>query len=164
TVSDPFKYARNIAFHSKLGLFNPVQLLNQAQTMIHSVAIAGPVNGFKGMTAGTLMTMLRMTENPKVIEHFAGMAENLGIMRRADFLESYAAMKRTGWDLVQGETAWRNDVMDPQLVRSTMGKVLDAGTVFFQNGERLSRLTGWNTAFIEFKKANPGVKIDDRAL
>src|SRR5690606_29790976 len=50
-IKDPLQTMRSIAFHQKLGLFNPVQLFLQSQTVVHVMGVAGPVNGFKGFEA-----------------------------------------------------------------------------------------------------------------
>jgi hypothetical protein len=166
-VSDPTKYARGIAFHSKLGLFNIPQYVNQAQSALHAIAIAGPTIGLKGLAGATLMQGLRYTEKPEIIEHFAGMAAKLGWDKEV-FKESYKQMRRSGWDLVQGDTGWKDDVRDPTFfnrgLTRTAGKILDAGAWFFKEGERTSRLTAWNSAYLEWVGKNPGQKVDDRAL
>src|SRR5690606_40081023 len=45
-IKDPVQFMRSMAFHQKLGLFNPVQLFLQAQTVTHVIGVAGPVNGW----------------------------------------------------------------------------------------------------------------------
>lgn len=161
---DPTRYARGIAFHSKLGLFNPAQFFVQAHAALHSIAVAGPVNGIRGLAGATLQRGLYATENPSVIAHFDKMATRLG-WRAGDLTESHNALKRSGWGLVQGETAWADDVRDPKLFRSLGGRILDAGAVFFREGEKVSRLTAWNTAFLEWRAKNAGVRtVNDKAL
>lgn len=162
-VDDPFRYARGIAFHSKLGLFNPVQMFLQAQTITHTVAIAGLNNGMRGLAAGTLMHMLSLTENAKVIDHFASIAAKLG-WNKEHFLESYAALKKTGLYNVEGEVALKDDIFDPKLTKGMWGKFLDKGTFFFREGERITRLTSWNTAYREWRVANPAAELDNKAL
>lgn len=167
-VKDPTSYARGIAFHSKLGLFNIPQFINQAQAALHAIALAGPVIGMKGLAGATLMQALRYTEKPEIIEHFAKIASKLGWADAEQFKEAYKQLRRSGWDLVQGETGWKDDVRDPTFlnrgISKGFGAVLDAGAWFFKEGERTSRLTAWNSAFLEWAGKNPGVKFDDRAM
>lgn len=159
----PFAKARAIAFHSTLGLFNPVQLFLQAQTLVHTLGVAGPLNAVPGMAAGTLMRMLNLSEDAKMISHFDGIASKMG-MKKGWFEESYNALKQSGLWNVEGEHAGKDDMFDPKLFSSSLGhKFLDKGLVFFREGERITRLTAWNAAYLEWKKANPFAVLDARA-
>jgi hypothetical protein len=162
-TTDPFKYARGVAFHSKLGLFNPVQLFLQAQTLAHVTAVAGPQAGFKGMAAAGLMYRLSLTEDRKIIEAFAKKAESWG-WKREHFTESYDAMKKSGVFNVEGEVALRDDTFEPKLFRGLVGKFLDKGTFFFREGERITRVTAWNAAYHEWRLANPEAIFDNAAM
>ena len=155
-IKNPADFARAFAFHTKLGLFNPAQFFMQAQSAVHVMAIAGPKNGYRGVAAGTLMQALRMSDgDPAKVKHFAKMASKLGLGKADEFEESYHAMVASGWDLVEGEAAFRNATTDPTVFESSLGKVLDKGTVFFKQGERFVRLAAWNAAYREWKDANP---------
>jgi hypothetical protein len=153
-TSDPATYARSAAFHLNLGLFNPVQLVVQGMAALHAVAIAGPVKGIEGMGKGLLMQLLNHTENPRIIDHFAGIAGKLGIDPER-FKESFQLLKDTGFDFVGKETAWRNDVQDPKLIDSAFGNFLSWGATFFNTGESFGRLTAWNVAYNEFRDKFP---------
>lgn len=159
--TDPFKYARQVAFHSKLGLFNPVQLFLQAQTLTHVMAIAGPVNGAAGTMAGTMMSLLRYTENPKIIDWYAKKAAALGFNNPTWFKESYEEMRRLGLWHVEGEHSWVSNTLDPQLYKGVAGTFLDKGTFFFREGERLTRMAAWNAAYLEWRKVNPTAQINN---
>lgn len=161
-ATDPFTYTRGIAFHSTMGLFNPVQWFLQMQTMAHIIGVAGPTHAVPGMASGALMWKLRFTENPLIIKDFARKASKFGVNPEW-FQESYAALKRTGFHLVEGEHAWKNYVLDPKLFKSSFGKFLDKGTIFFREGERMTRFAAWNTAYREWKTANPSVALDTAA-
>lgn len=162
--TDPSRYVRGIAFHSKLGLFNLPQFFVQAHAAIHSIAVAGPVRGIQGVAGATLNTMLRFTENPAILATFDRMAAKFG-WKQGDLIMSREGLRRSGWDLVQGEAAWADDVRDPKLFRSGLGRVLDAGAVFFREGEKLSRSTAWFTAFSEWRRANKAAtSLTDRDI
>lgn len=162
-VKDPFSYFRAIAFHSKLGLFNPVQLLVQSQSMANSVAVAGPIHGGKGMAAGTLQRYLSLTDEPAIINRAAEMSASFG-WNPEHFKESYEGLKSTGLWHVAGETAWKDDVFDPKIFRGGVGTFLDKGTVFFANGERQVRLSAWNSAYSEWRAANPEKTFGNREI
>jgi hypothetical protein len=160
---DPFRYGRKVAFHLTLGLFNPVQLLLQAQSMVHILGVAGPKAGIQGLAAGTMMNMLRFTDNPNVIAGFGKKAAAFG-WKEADFVEAYSALKRSGWNLVEGETAWHDDMLEPKLFNGAGSKFVDKGTFFFKEGEKQVRMSAWATAFQEWKVANNGKALDNRGL
>jgi len=162
-IKDPAQYARAVAFHSKLGLFNPVQMFVQMQSLANVMALAGPVNGFKGAGAAFLMRRLAHTGEQSIIDSFAEKATALG-WTKDEFLEMYSAFRKTGLYEVAGEAALRDDVFDPKLFRSTVGAFLDKGTMFFNEGERTVRLSAFAAAYQEWKLANPGVALSNREL
>jgi hypothetical protein len=161
SVKDPVSFMRAVAFHSKLGLFSPVQLFVQMQTMSHILGVAGPVHALPGMAAGVFARYI--AHNPEMTEAFAKKAAAFG-WKPADFKEMVESMKSSGIFQVAGEAVLRDDVMDPRLFRSATGNFLDKGAFFFNEGERHVRLAGFATAFREFKAANPGKAVGQREL
>ncbi|HEY6021986.1 MAG TPA: hypothetical protein VIY48_19615, partial [Candidatus Paceibacterota bacterium] len=156
TVTDPASWLRAIAFHSKLGFFNPVQLFLQANQMFHAIAVSGPRNGLAGFTAAFLMR--RLGHNPMALDRVAEIATHFG-WTASEFKDMYAAFQRTGLYEVAGEAAMRDDNFDPHLFRSKIGGFfLDSGAMFFNEGERLGRLTAFATAYKDFRagRANIG--------
>jgi hypothetical protein len=107
------------------------------------------------------MRWLSLTSDPKIIEHMANRFKGFG-WTKEDFIESYTELRRTGLYNVEGEVAWRDDITPPKLYKSSFGKFLDAGTIFFKETERMLRIQAWNLAYKEWKKANPYVRITDR--
>lgn len=162
-IKNPDHYVRQVAFHSKLGLFNPIQLFVQMQSMANVFAIAGPTHSLPGFTGGFLLRRIAHTEERPIIERFADMAANLG-WKRDDFLEMHDIFRKTGLYEVAGEAALRDDVFDPKLFRSTLGAWLDKGAFFFNEGERAVRLAAFATAYREFRAANPALKIGNREI
>ncbi len=152
TTSDPVHFMRGLAFHSKLGMFNPVQFVVQAQTMFHSVAVAGLRHGFSGMAVAPLLRGLG--HNPDHLDAIARVASRFG-WTEDSFKEMWRTMEKTGLWEVAGEAAMRDNAYDPKLFQGRWGRFLDAGAFFFNEGERMTRLTSWATAFHEFKAANP---------
>ena len=164
TISDPFKYGRNMAFVSKMGFWNPVQYLNQLQTLVHATAIAGPVNGWHGITGMLFSQSARLTENPTILRAMAEKTAAISGWKVEDLLQAREELTRSGWNLVQGETAFRNDIQDANVVSSTMGKILHNSTFFFREGERVPREAAWYAAFKEWKNANPGRVFTDNDM
>lgn len=163
-LSDPAKYARSIAFHTKLGLFNPVQLFLQGQSIVHAAAITGNLGrSYKAGAAASLMRLLSLTDNDAVIKGFAKKAKFFG-WNETEFEESFRAMRDAGIWNVEGDVASLDDMTSAQLFTSKGKRFLDKGTVFFKEGERFVRLNAFNTAYLEWKAANPAAKLDARAM
>lgn len=155
-MRDPARYLRNMAFHLKLGLFNPLQMFMQAQSLAHVMAIAGPGEGLRSTGIAFLLRRMAMggwTEDEQLINHMGGLASKWGWWNKDNFAEMYHLMRSTGFGHVMGETAWRDDIFDPRLFRSTFGKILDAGTIPFAEGERAVRLAGFAQAYKDWRVA-----------
>lgn len=161
-IKDPANFFRAVAFHTKLGSFNPVQYILQAQTMGHSIAIAG-TNGLKGSAAAAMMRSLAHTMDEGVIKAAAKKMTNFG-WKEKEFLEMYEAFRGTGLYEVMGEAAFKGDLWDGKLFRSTTGIWLDKGSMFFNEGERMVRLTAFATAFKEFRAGNKLGKLGDTEI
>lgn len=163
-IKDPAVYMRAVAFHTKLGLFNPIQLFVQMNTMANVVAIGGR-EGLQGASAAPFMTYLRHagTNFDAHLNKFDKMATNFG-WKSGEFKEMYELFQKTGLDEIGGEAALRNDVFDPKFFQSGKDKFLDKGTMFFNFTERALREAGFATAYKEFKKANPTRDLDNKAV
>lgn len=159
-TQDPTRYMRAMAFHLKLGLFNPVQIFVQGQTFAHIFALA-PRHAMQSMGAAGLMRMMSLTDEPNVIRSYAKQAKLTG-WAEEEFIESFTELKKTGMYNVEGEHSWKDDMVNMNLMQTKAGKFLDAGTVFFKETERAIRITAWNTAYREWKSKNPTRTMDNR--
>lgn len=154
---DPLKTARAVAFHSKLGLFAWPQFFTQFSTVAHMVALT-PQHAIPGVASGTLMRWLALNANPQQVEYYAKIAEKFG-MKREWFKESYDEMLRTGLYNVEGEHAFKDNIVDFNIIEGAGGKILDWGAAPFREGERLARLASWNAAYREWRVANPDAQL-----
>jgi hypothetical protein len=162
-IKDPASYLRAVAFHTKLGFFNPIQLFVQSQSLAHVLAVAGPGNALPGFSGAMLARRLIHNHDPALLDKFGDMATSWG-WKKEDFKQMVTALKNSGIPEVAGETAMRDDVMDPKLYNSTVGRWLDKGTFFFAEGERSVRLAAFATAFREWKLANPLAQLTNREM
>lgn len=160
TLDDPVKYIRSIAFHSKMGFWNVNQLFVQANTLTHINSIAGPVKGGIAMEAALMQRFARFTDNPKVLDKLASLAQG---WTKEEFLESYEALRKVGWDRIGGEVSAVDDFLDPKVVQGTIGRTLDNSLVLFRESERYIRMTAWNAAYKEWKANNKYTKLSKDA-
>lgn len=164
-IKDPARYARAVASHTKLGMFNPTQLFLQSATLFNIAAIS-PAHGLEQIPATMLMRLLSFTEDEAIIDNFAQKLSAIYKGSRVSlrwtpdmFKESYKGYQNSGFGVVGGEYSWRSDISDPKLFRGKVKKyILDKGYVFFNHAERNVRMASWNTAYSEHV-ARPGVTV-----
>lgn len=154
---DPVSLMRATAFHTNIGLFNPYQLLQNMATMGNAIAIA-PRHGFQGAAAA--LPMRWAFHNPALVDKMANIVTSFGWTKEM-FKESLEELRKSGRFIIEGEHTWKDNIADPSVRRSVWGSVLDGGLVFFREGERATRLVAWNTAFREWRTANPHMPITD---
>lgn len=161
-ITNAPEYARKAAFHTVIGMFNPIQLFQQAQGLTHVLALS-PLNGLKGTTASALARMYRYTEDAAVLGSAADKATALG-WNRDHFLEAWQAWKNSGTHSMGGETALLSSAADPKLFEGAGGKFLDKGLMFFKAGEQAVRDTAYFTAYADWRAANPTAVLNNRAM
>lgn len=161
SIKDPVTFTRGIAFNAYMGFYNIAQFALNAQTAFHSIAVAGPKHGLSGAIATPILRAF--LHRPDFIDTGARIAKNtsMGAWTEETFKEMFHTLKNSGWGEIMGEVAVRDNILDHGLFRSKAGRILDGGTFFFAEGERIPRLTGFASAFHEWRAANPTAKITD---
>lgn len=153
-IRDPIQYARSIAFHTSQGLFNWVQLFVQSQSLAHVLALS-PSNAIQSVAASFYTNALQLGGGGDAIKkHFAALSRGFG-WDPQHFEEAHNALMKSGWNLVGGESSWRNDAMDQTIIQRGTSQFMDAGAAFFNVAERGLRTTGYFAAYREWRKANP---------
>lgn len=153
-TNDPVRFARSIAFHTKIGLFNPVQLFLNAQTMFHAAAIA-PSHALPAFRDANILFYRLHTPSPAIKAKFRSMST----YKHYDELEKL--IEDSGVSIVGGGHANLDDFLEPKMIQSAFGKFLDTGTVFFRTSEQMVRLNATTIAHREWRKANPLARLDD---
>lgn len=156
---DPFRWMRHVAFNTQIGLFNPIHMFQNAMTMTNVLAVAGPQHGLPGMAAGQLMNYMRFGEQH--LDRMAKIAAGMGY-KEDWFKEAFQELKKTGLNVVDGEHAWKDDFGDPKFFQGKVGSFLDKSAILFKEGERMTRLASWATAFKEWRSANPTATLTNQ--
>jgi len=159
TVKDPAVAMRSFAFHTKMGFFNPTQYFVQANSMVNVVSIGG-ANGMKSAALYPMFRLALANGNDRVLRGIANKAQTIGLMKSDEFLESLSLYKKSGFNQIGKDTAYLDDARGPEIRRGKIRTVLDYGATPFNEGERLVRLSAWNTAYLEMKQS--GKKIGRR--
>lgn len=181
-LGDPSNLLLKVGFQSAFGFLNVSQFFMQGFHATTIMAIS-PVHGFKGAAMTfTQRGLLSAVKDPTIykegIKRFAK-AHDLTEETAEELMEYIRTSGRhiVGGDAIEAGTGigwqlsgWRGQDLTYSAMKARVnelkdasGKVLDLGLMPFNAGERLSRLTALNTAFLEFKKANPNVSaMSDR--
>ena len=154
---DPANKLLTLGFHSAFGFYNVSQFFMQGFSAVTIMAMA-PKHGVRGLGLTVPMRL--------VLNAGDAAAEKLAIKRMAaasamseeDITELARYIRTSGRGIIDGDVAELGTGVGHGL-QSDLGyytkKAADGGLIFFKQGERLSRLTGINTAFLEFKEAYP---------
>lgn len=154
-ISDPLQFMKNVAFHTKLGLFNPVQFFLQSTAGLNSIAFS-PVNAMKAAPASWYARMSLLTENDKIISSLAEKAAQTSGYDAAAFKDARYWLREFGLDIVGREQTYISDVSTPKPFYTKTGEVfLDKGTMFFSEGERIARIQSWMTSYLDYVAKNP---------
>lgn len=153
---DPAKFARAMAFHTQIGLFNPVQMVLNTQTLFHMAAIA-PKHAMGAMKDSVLMRFLNYNNDENIIK---SLSKKSGYKH---FEEMARELNRSGFGNIGGTTSYLDNALEPKTVQGKWGTFLDFGTVFFRESEGGLKRSAYAIAFREWKEANPTKAINDLA-
>lgn len=162
--ADPSSQLLKVGFYSKFGFFNPDQLVLQA---FHSLTIAAisPISGSKALI---LAAPLRILTSPRLSEAAKKLAaERLvktGLIDKEDLDGLLTYIKESGRDIIDTQII---ELQAPQKfgssstfvgkAKETAGTFLDKSTIFFKEGESITRMTAIATAYLEHKAKRPNI-------
>ena len=159
-VHDPVRLLRSFAFNAKLGIFNPAQILVQAQTYASIVGIAGFKHGAGGTAGAFLHGWSNINRDAAFLSKLDERATALGYGKAGDWLEANKLLRETGFEHVAGEYAMADNIQH-KFIGNDWGNFLNAGQAFFRTGERSVRLGAWYTAYREFREIHPSGAISN---
>lgn len=162
---NPAAWLKSLAFHTKMGFWNPTQYFKQANAAVNIVSVGG-LNGMKSVGVYPLLRGAVMTNKAENLARLGEIAQKVGVMSKDDFLESMSLYKKSGFNDIGGDTAYLDDLRSPEFVESkfkktTKGVMKTSATPFYE-GERMSRLAAWNTAYLDKKAALKGKSLTRR--
>lgn len=165
--TNPIQMARGAVFHAKIGLFNVMQFPLQYYTgIVHHTAIDGnPLRVVQAHSAAWLNVVADMGRmNPGFMKLIRQTARKALQIPEDTWDEMYGALKRSGWDIVEGEAANYDNYFDPDVIASAKGQFLHGAAVFFRGGERMNRTGAFFTAFLRWRKENPTARVSDKVI
>lgn len=151
-------FIRNVNFNFNLGMFNPAQLLVQANGAA-TAFILSPLHGAKAAMTFPLLRMALMSDRPDVWRRFAQIEKlkNLGLSNEAEFVELVRAVRKTGIiDNLKSTALWNLEEGALNIFAGYPRRAVQSHTMFFNRGEEFSRLVSFDVARREWMAANPG--------
>lgn len=166
TLRDPASTIRALTFHAKLGLFNPAQLLTQAQTFATIFGVAGAKFAAPGTKAAMLHMWAGVNGTPEIVAKMDQLATKQIIPGTSRWLpgewtEARELLNNSGFGNVAGEYAARDNFLSFNVIDSAKHKFLNAGAFFFTEGERNVRNGAFYTAYREFRDVHPTGRVTD---
>ena len=159
---NPIKFARNVAYHAHLGMFNLKQPVVQLQATLLMMA-ANPKNGAKAAWLTSPMRLMLMSSNPETLGSIAKGAGKVIGMSGDEVKELYDILQRSGtWRMKGGSLVEQEEkLLGSQGIAQ---KLLDFGQIPFLESERFNKIAATMAAAMDWKAANPGMKITDDAI
>jgi len=160
--ADPIKFARNLAYHAHLGLYNLKQPVVQLQATLLMMA-ANPKNGAKSAWLTGPMRLMLMSSNPETLGGLARAAGKVIGMSGDDVKDLYDILQKSGtWRMKGGSLVEQEEkLLGSQGIAQ---KLLDFGQIPFLESERFNKIAATMAAAMDWKAANPGMKITDDAI
>jgi len=163
---DPISSARSMAFHTLLGVFNPVQMWVQAQgasvALTMATKFSDPLGAVRAIKNQTLLGMASRSEGSK--EALANIAKAGGI-KTTELQEMLTLWKKTGLeDSILTTADHSASVSGHGIGSDALRRAADAGLFFYRGGELFNRRTSFLVALREFQSANKGAKVGDKEL
>lgn len=154
----PLDFLRSVNFNLVLGMFNPAQLLVQANGMATAVLLS-PLHGLAAAKTYPLLRLALMSDNPatwRTVGKFNSLTD-MGLSSAGEFEDLVRAVRRSGIIDNLNSTALHNmESGKLGIVTGLSGKALAAGRIPFNRGEELSRLVSFDVARREWIKKNVG--------
>lgn len=148
----PQNWLKSMAFHMKLGLFAFDQLYVQASQVVNIVAMS-PFNGLRGTVMVTPIRMALVAPNSEALSLIAKRMAAITGTSEEDFLGIVRYIRESGRNIVDQNIVELSG--NTHLYNSKMKSFLNAGRVFFNEGELYARLSAGATAYLDYRKMFP---------
>jgi hypothetical protein len=149
-------FMRNVNFNLTLGMFNPAQLIVQANGAATAMVLS-PLHGMAAAKTFPLLRMALMSDNPKVWS-FLGTVEKGLLGSKDEFISLVRAVRQTGiLDNLKSTSLYNLEDGKLNIFGGYPSKVFGHHAFFFDRGEEFSRLVSFDVARREWKAANKGM-------
>lgn len=157
-ITHPDQYLRAMAYHMRMGFFNPKQFIVQASE-VTKIAMVSPVHGPQAMRQLLGIGWALATDNDAVLRGIANRFGSIMGVDKENWLKSVDAFKRSGFSIVGHDQGFL-DTVSASGPTGVAGKIGSAMTAPYRGGELTARILAWSTAWREWHAANPGKTIN----
>lgn len=158
STGDPVGFIRSIAFHTKLGMWNPDQYYVQGNQLMNIIGIGtasiGPKNTMQAMLAVQPLRLALVENIPDAaLRRIAKMQSSFTSIAEDDFIKLAEWIKKSGRNVID------NQVVEENAAPSFLGKgrLVESSMFFFREGELMARLGAAAVNFLE-RKAKYGTE------
>lgn len=173
TAKDPATVVRSVALHADMGMMNIPSFFTQFTTFGNILAMS-PRHAPGGALAASLYIPTRFNKSVSMIAHLDKMASTwntggkmLDMIRvgwkPGWFSEATKMLDASGFALVGHEHAFMSTPVNMSLFGSSWKKALDFGMLPFKYGAQSTRVSGYYTAYLEWRGANPTAPMTRQA-
>ena len=157
--ANPIEKIRSINYDLNLGMFNPRQLFQQANSAVVGISL-DPKNGMLAMKEVPLMRYALIANDNLTTVALGNIASKLAGKNADEIIKSVEQFRRLGFNDFGTGLA----MMDAQntlgattnRLASKIARTREAGRIFFQEGERYGRLTAYSIARHKYADKFPG--------
>jgi len=151
---DPTRFMRGVAYHTQIGLFNPVQLVLNTQTLAYMSALS-PKHAPGAIKDSILLRFAQMNDTPEIFKY---LIKKSGYPH---FEEMKNELWRSGFADINGTVAHLDDALEPKTFMGKGGRFLDTASIFFRESESGLKRSAYAIAYREWRDANPTAVVDD---
>lgn len=160
---DPIKAMRGVAFDTKLGFFDPSQMIIQTQTMFAALALS-PKFGAQAMSSLPAIKIALMNQSDEMLNYLSKNWKGLG-MEPEEFKTMVKELRSSGIMDVGGEVAFINTFGESitHNFSKHVKEMRDMSRVIFFQAEQFNRITAYGIAWRELKVLNPTMDMTSKA-
>lgn len=153
---DPIAALKALSFDSKLGLFDPSQILVQTQTAFAMMTI-DPLNAPRFFRDAAALRWAAINTSDEIMNAAAKMSS----MEPAEFKAMTEGLRRSGAAHPGGEMVLTDHYggINASIVGHGAAKVRSKGRMFFYEAERLNRIYGWRKAWNDLR--DKGMTVEE---
>lgn len=153
--TDPITALRGYVFDAKLGMFAFDQLYVQSSQVINIMSIAEGTSGIVGSALYGPVRFSLINGSDNVIRRTGELVAPVSGLTADQFLEMVTMLRNSG--RTRANVSFAEFGEDAASASMMFKDIREAGRGFFKEGELVARISGYNTAYLEFVKKFPNI-------
>ena len=153
--TDPITALRGYVFDAKLGMFAFDQLYVQSSQVINIMSIAEGTAGLVGSALYGPVRFALINGTDNVIRRTGELVAPVSGLTADQFVEMVTMLRNSG--RTRANVSFAEFGEDAASASMMFKGIREAGRGFFKEGELVARISGYNTAYLEFVKKFPNI-------